>query len=452
MRALVLGATLLASVLQGAGAGATVTIQTNRAAFLAQTGAVNVPFPDADVTGTSLTIGNIIVRDVDFSTIGLDVPPYSFVDAPNPLPPEPTTTIIGINGEEHYELIFGSPVTAVGLGLVTNVTAQEDLTVYGLNDAILYQASIDELTSPNTIFFLGVVSTETITRMVLDTTNGIQNEVIFEILIGMGATLQLGPFQPLGGSTPSAPELVYDSLGTLHVLVRGQDDGIWHRTRTAGGALSGWMNDTGGSTLSGLAATLDPTTGEVHLFARGLNNGIWQNTLTTAGTWLGWTAVGGATLDGLGAATNATGHTTVAARGLNDGIWLGEATPPQPGDLCVTKTATVDDSSSSSIAKQATWVVTNPCDGNTLNIDITPLTSDGFSACVFDLAFVQGGVQFDATFSTWFDTNSLAVVCGLVLPGATRQTTVDIGGQNISLNFLQPFTIFYADQQIFEFP
>lgn len=62
--------------------------------------------------------------------------------------------------------------------------------------------------------------------------------------------------------------------------------------------------------------------------------------------------------------------------------------PPEPGGLCTTKTATVDDGSDD----LATWVVINPCDGQTLDIDITPLTSERYSACSGDLDFVQSGV------------------------------------------------------------
>ena len=131
-----------------------------------------------------------------------------------------------------------------------------------------------------------------------------------------------------------------------------------------------------------------------------------------------------------------------------------QANPPAPSGLCVTKTATVGDDSGvlGSVAEQATWVVTNPCDGETLVIDITPLTSDGFFACSGRLDFVQGGVQFSSSSFDWFDRNTLDGVCDTVLSGLTKQTTVDIGGNITTLNFLEPFNIFYADVLIFEFP
>ena len=119
--------------------------------------------------------------------------------------------------------------------------------------------------------------------------------------------------------------------------------------------------------------------------------------------------------------------------------------------LCITKTATVYDSEYS-FASPATWIVTNPCDGETLDIDITPRTSDEFFACYFGLEFVQGGVQFDSSHFDWFDRNALDSVCGDIFSGITKQTTVDVGGEPTSLNFSQPFKIYYEGQLIFEFP
>ena len=120
--------------------------------------------------------------------------------------------------------------------------------------------------------------------------------------------------------------------------------------------------------------------------------------------------------------------------------------------LCSTKTATVYDSRVRSVADPATWVATNPCDGETLDIDMTPLTSGGFFACRLSLAFVQGGVQFDSSHFDWFDRNALDSVCGTILPGITKQTIVDVGGETTSLNFSQPFKVYYDGQLIFEFP
>jgi len=125
--------------------------------------------------------------------------------------------------------------------------------------------------------------------------------------------------------------------------------------------------------------------------------------------------------------------------------------PPKTGGLCTTKTATVYDSDIRSIADPASWSVTNPCDGETLDIDISPLTSEGFWACSARLEFVQGGVQFDDSHYDWFDKNALDSVCDDVLFGLTKQTIVVIEERS-RLNFLQPFKMYYDGQLIFDFP
>ena len=134
------------------------------------------------------------------------------------------------------------------------------------------------------------------------------------------------------------------------------------------------------------------------------------------------------------------------------GFVATEFTPPPGSDssLCTTKTATVYDSEYRSVADPATWTVTNPCDGETLDIDITPLTSGGFFACFPRLEFVQDGVQFDSSFFDWFDRKTFDGVCGDILSGLMKKTTVQI--ESVSLNFSQPFKIYYDSQLIFEFP
>ena len=157
---------------------------------------------------------------------------------------------------------------------------------------------------------------------------------------------------------------------------------------------------------------------------------------------------------GMGTLSNGQEVTLEWAQGAQGFIatQFTQATPPAPSGLCVTKTATVEDSAFSEFADPATWVVTNPCDGETLSIVITALPPK-FSARLRLLAFVQGGVFFDGPLVIdWYHNNTLNDVDEIIPSGETRQTTVDIGGQGISLNFLQPFTIRYAGQVIFEFP
>ncbi len=126
----------------------------------------------------------------------------------------------------------------------------------------------------------------------------------------------------------------------------------------------------------------------------------------------------------------------------------------QPGTsvLCGTQTATVPETAGS--GGGATWVVTNPCDGETLSIAVTPLTSDGYFVCVTSqiLQIVQDGVLYMVAGVGdffWLDSSS-AGFCGPVAFGATKQSTV-ISQNVLALNFSEPFEIFYDDQLLFEF-
>ena len=119
-------------------------------------------------------------------------------------------------------------------------------------------------------------------------------------------------------------------------------------------------------------------------------------------------------------------------------------TPPPHPQICTTKTSTVYRFNNS-----ATWTVTNPCGGETLDIDITPLTSEEFFVCSVDI--VQGGVQFEEYSGfLWRDRNTQASICGDILPGITKRTRVTVEADS-SLTFLQPFDIYYDGTRIFEF-
>ena len=122
----------------------------------------------------------------------------------------------------------------------------------------------------------------------------------------------------------------------------------------------------------------------------------------------------------------------------------GECTPQ-------TKTATVYWYSESS-----QWTVTNPCDGDTLTIDIMPLTAEGFFACTGSLEIVQDGVQYEADLRLdfrWRDNRGNSV-CTTIFHGITLGTTLSVNrdSRGSSLDFREPFTMYYEGTLIFEFP
>ena len=123
------------------------------------------------------------------------------------------------------------------------------------------------------------------------------------------------------------------------------------------------------------------------------------------------------------------------------------APPGLDSDLCTTKTAKVGDI----LYDSATWLVTNPCNGETLYIDITTPDVNEFWVRIRSLDFVQDGLQFDSSHFDWFDRNTLDSASETILPGVTKETTVGVE-DDTTLNFSQPFKIYYADTLIFEFP
>ncbi len=116
--------------------------------------------------------------------------------------------------------------------------------------------------------------------------------------------------------------------------------------------------------------------------------------------------------------------------------------------ICTTKTARVFDNDSDI----ATWEVTNPCDGETLDIDITVLSPGAFRVWPGGLVFGQSGDRFHRSHYHWFDRNTLDDLRDNIASGSTKETTVDLRIPRTSLDFLQPFQIYYYQELIFEFP
>jgi hypothetical protein len=57
----------------------------------------------------------------------------------------------------------------------------------------------------------------------------------------------------LNGTTSSAPALTIDTSGTLQLVVRGIDNGIYHKSKPAGGAWSSSWDSPGGTTKNAVA-------------------------------------------------------------------------------------------------------------------------------------------------------------------------------------------------------
>jgi len=74
-----------------------------------------------------------------------------------------------------------------------------------------------------------------------------------------------------GGSTVSTPSLAIDSSGTLHLVVRGADNGIWQNSKPSGGSWVGW--DSPGGTTSATPAVVAGS--KLFVIVLGAGGGIW---------------------------------------------------------------------------------------------------------------------------------------------------------------------------------
>lgn len=190
--------------LTGAQSSSPVQTFTNRDAFITATGATIVPLPTSDQIGLSLNFPGVTVTapnsvPTGFGgqgawTLAYDVPPLFFLNQTNP--PILAGAFAG-NGEDDYLLTFDRPVNAVGLGIITNFSALETVTLQDEANNIIFADSIDVLTSPNSSLFIGFISSTPIKTLFLDTSSGgVENEAIFEIIADMPLNYRL-PF--IGG-------------------------------------------------------------------------------------------------------------------------------------------------------------------------------------------------------------------------------------------------------------
>lgn len=96
----------------------------------------------------------------------------------------------------------------------------------------------------------------------------------------------------LGGATPTVPSLALDASGTIHIVVRGMDNGIYHKSKPARGYWTPSWDSPGGNTAGAIVLVAQ---GDVlKILVKGMNNGIYSSWLIGS-YWQGWTDLGGAT-------------------------------------------------------------------------------------------------------------------------------------------------------------
>ena len=182
-----------------------VTIFPNQTAFENSTAALNVPIPDAATAfpgggtcgdpGTgiggsfsigfasnSVTISNPMTGALCIFNAGAvinnNTNPHLMI----------ANTVVG-NGEDDFSLKFDKPVSSIGLRLLTNDLAHEQVTFFGAGGNVIDVQNIDGLTQPNTRQFVSFRSTVPFQSILIDTAGGaVQNEGFDVLEVGTRVT------------------------------------------------------------------------------------------------------------------------------------------------------------------------------------------------------------------------------------------------------------------------
>ncbi len=99
------------------------------------------------------------------------------------------------------------------------------------------------------------------------------------------------------GTPPSgmfgAPAIGRDSLGQLHVFIRGGDLYLWERYQRVDGSWTAW-NTFGGGVLSGDPVTMRDLADYLHVLGRGMDGALWERQEDNGhGAWQDWRSIGG---------------------------------------------------------------------------------------------------------------------------------------------------------------
>ncbi len=124
----------------------------------------------------------------------------------------------------------------------------------------------------------------------------------------------------LNGASPNTPVLVpTPAANRLDVVVRGDDNRIWHM-EAPGGVFSGTWDTAAGGTLVAPAAVSDGTL--LHVVVEGQDGGVWYNSLTlSSNAWGSWTYLNGGTSSSPALALDSSGTLHIVVRGQNNGIY-----------------------------------------------------------------------------------------------------------------------------------
>lgn len=154
------------------------------------------------------------------------------------------------------------------------------------------------------------------------------NSIVYIVVRGSDNGLYANAFEfgfwigwtSLSGATQSPPVLVASPQSNrIDLLVRGMNNGIFHKALIAGTWSNTW-DSPGGSTIDTPSVTSDGFS--LYLAVRGTDNGAYYNVLPFSGGWSGWTSLGGVVISAPTITIDAGGTVHVVVRGLDNGIYL----------------------------------------------------------------------------------------------------------------------------------
>ncbi|HYY92282.1 MAG TPA: cohesin domain-containing protein, partial [Candidatus Dormibacteraeota bacterium] len=131
-----------------------------------------------------------------------------------------------------------------------------------------------------------------------------------------------GAWSSLGGQSPSSPSLCVSSSTSTELVVRGTDNGIYHKTFSAGTFSAAWDRNPTGVTIDKPACAVIGTT--LYVVVRGATNEIWATTFDlTAHTWAAsWTDLNGFSPSAPAlAATPSASRLDLVVRGVDNQIY-----------------------------------------------------------------------------------------------------------------------------------
>jgi hypothetical protein len=216
-----------------------------------------------------------------------------------------------------------------------------DLVARGLNNGIYHMIFLNSAWSNATNPAGGATSDQpacaVLNGLLYVVVRGLDNSIYYDTMYL--TTGQWTGWVGLGGFTSSPPLLVVTpSANRLDLIVRGIDNGIYHKAFVSGAWSTNW-DSPGGSTTATPASLSDGSV--LHLVVRGSDNVIYYNSLRfSTGLWLGWVSLAGTTPSAPALTQDFSGAIHLVVRGADNvlyhkslvgGVW--SASWDTPGGL-----------------------------------------------------------------------------------------------------------------------